>query len=202
MWRSSAAAAALAAALLAGGCASVPPGPPPPAAAPPAAPQRIAWEGRFVVTWTVPDAAPGAERPVREERASGRFALRDDAGRTELDVFTPFGQTIARATSAPGHATLATADGALYAADTPDALTQQVLGWRIPVARLPAWLRGDFGPAGAPAAARYVDGDWEVVVDEWLARAPQRLTLRWPLLDVPEMPRRVSIRLLVDAPEQ
>jgi outer membrane lipoprotein LolB len=200
MWRSSA--AAVAATLLAGGCASVPPGPPPPAAAQPAEAARTAWEGRFVVTWTVPETAAGAERPVREERASGRFALRDAAGRTELDVFTPFGQTVARATSAPGRATLATADGTLYEADSPDALTHRVLGWRIPVARLPAWLRGEFAAAGAPRGAQYVDGDWEVVVDEWLARAPLRLTLRWPLLELPEMPRRVSIRLLVDLPEQ
>src|SRR5690606_22957532 len=75
------------AALLAAGCAT-PLAPPEPGGQ--------AWAGRFAVTWT-PETPP-----PREERASGRFSLREAGDRTELEVFSPFGQTVARALSRPG----------------------------------------------------------------------------------------------------
>jgi len=179
-------ATAFATALLAAGCAT-PVAPPAPAGVPPSI-----WSGRFAVTWSEP-ADPG-----REERASGRFLLRADGERTELDVFSPFGQTLAHAVAGPEGATLETSDGARHAAHSPEALTEQVLGWRVPVARLADWLRGGAG-AGASRTG-FVDAGWTVSVDDAdAAQRPRRLTLRWPSEPSPPGSRRVTIRLVVDS---
>lgn len=179
-------AATFATALLAAGCAT-PVAPPVPAGAP-----TTIWSGRFAVTWSE------AADPGREERASGRFMLRAAGQRTELDVFSPFGQTLAHAVASPDGATLETSDGARHEAHSPEALTEQVLGWRVPVARLADWLRGE--PGGGAARSGFVDAGWTVTVDDAdAAQRPRRLTLRWP--SDPSLPgsRRVTIRLVVDS---
>ncbi len=180
------------AAALAAGCAS--PSAPPVA---PVAPGVEAWAGRFAVDWS-----SGAPLP-RQDRASGRFTLRSAGERTELEVFSPFGQTVARALAGPGGATLETADGRVFQADDAEALTEFVLGWRAPVERLPAWLR-------SPQAGRQLEDDWEVLVEPPDGDAPLRMTLRWPAPghtpalratppnDVSAPPSNVRIRLLLD----
>jgi len=179
--------AAIAAALLAAGCAT-PVAPPAQPGAPPSS-----WSGRFAVTWSEP------ADPPREERASGRFLLREADGRTELDVFSPFGQTLARAVAGPSGAMLETSDGARHEAQSAEALTEQVLGWRVPVGRLADWLRG--GPRRGVIPASFQDGGWSVSVDEADgAERPRRLTLRWPTESAgPLASRRVTIRLVVDS---
>jgi len=179
-------AATFATALLAAGCAT-PVAPPSPPGAPP-----TVWSGRFAVTWSEP------ADPIREERASGRFLLRAVGGRTELDVFSPFGQTVAHAVAGPEGATLETSDGARHEAQSPEALTEQVLGWRVPVARLAGWLRGE--AHGGTAHSGFVDSGWTVSVDDAdAAQRPRRLTLRWPSEPSPPGSRRVTIRLVVDS---
>ncbi|HWS75114.1 MAG TPA: outer membrane lipoprotein LolB [Quisquiliibacterium sp.] len=172
-----------AAAMLLAGCAT-------PASPPAPADEVRSWAGRFAVTWT--PAAP----PPRQESASGRFSLREAGDRTELEVFSPFGQTVARALARPGTAVLETADGRRFEAPDPEALTESVLGWRAPVQMLPAWLRGN-------GADRLVESGWDVQVDARDNGRPQRLTLSWPAGITPSPPARprVTIRLLLDPAE-
>jgi len=150
------------------------------------------WSGRFSVTWAAP------ADPPRDESAAGRFLLRESGGRTELDVFSPFGQTIARARAGAGDAQLETSDGRRFAAPSAEALTEEVLGWRAPVSRLPHWLRGEFATSADARPQAFVDGGWSVSIDEWGARAPQRMTLRWPAEPGSTPARRVTIRLILD----
>lgn len=182
MWRSELlrAPALCAVALVAAGCATptVPEAP---------APGVRSWAGRFAVTWT-----PAGE-PPRQERASGRFALREATDRTELEVFSPFGQTVARALARPGGASLETADGRRFEAQDVETLTQSVLGWRAPVQLLPAWLRGDLPD-------RSVASGWSVQVDARDGGRPQRMTLAWPA-DAGQGGQQVSIRLALDPGE-
>ena len=176
--------ASVAPALLLAGCAS-------PVAPPVSDGQRpSAWSGRFAVTWVEsPDS-------LREESASGRFLLRELGASTELEVYSPFGQTVARAIAGPAGAVLETSDGTRYEAASPEALTERVLGWRVPVGRLPAWLRGPEQAPGAPS--RWIDADWSVSVDDTVDRRPSRLTLKWPVTALPGGWRRVTIRLVLD----
>ena len=179
MWRSELRRAAwpMAVVLLAAGCATP--------VAPPATPDTRHWAGRFAVTWTADPAT------AREERASGRFTLRDAAGRTELEVFSPFGQTVARAYAVPGNAVLETSDGRRFEAEDAEALTQAALGWRAPVQALPRWFAGSIDD-------ERIDRGWHVRVDARENGLPRRLTLRWPGLAESSDTQRVTIRLVLD----
>lgn len=177
------------AALLAAGCAT----PVAPPVEPGARPES--WSGRFAANWLE------SADPPREQAASGRFFLRASGQRTELDVYSPFGQTIARAAAGPEGAMLETADGVRHRAESPEALTERVLGWRIPVGRLPAWLGGD--ASARPVAAAFDDADWAVSVDEATDDGtPRRVTLRWPSRPPASEWRRVTIRLVIDGAGQ
>jgi outer membrane biogenesis lipoprotein LolB len=179
--------APLAAALLVAGCAG------PRAVLPDEqGPRPVAWSGRFAATWTSP------EDTSREDRGSGRFWLRNLGVRTELEIYSPFGQTLARAGADAARAWLETSDGRRFEADDPQALTEQVLGWRIPVSRLPHWLRGELAAAaGSPT----LDAGWSVVSDRAPGQAPRRLTLQWPHQAQAAASRSVTIRLAVDESE-
>lgn len=173
-------ASAFAAAAFVAGCATPQlPGPAQEGAA------RSSWLGRFSANWTDGSAPP------RIEQASGRFTLADGGGRTELEIFSPFGQTIARAVSSDGGSVLETADGRRFEAANPEALTEAALGWRMPVQRLPAWL-------ASRHPDRAIDAGWEVTVDARTDGLPSRLTLKWPFEHVPTTWRQVTIRLILD----
>lgn len=151
---------------------------------PPAQPATETWSGRFSADWIEPTTPP------RPDRATGRFVLEREAGRTRLEVASPFGQTIARAVVSPERSTLETADGRLHQAESAEALTESILGWKVPVARLPEWLSAHAGPT--------TTADWRVEVERDDAGQPRRLTLEWPRdREGPEAPG-VRIRLVVD----
>ncbi len=164
----------------------------------PSSPTMLEYSGRFSVSWRT-DLSEN-----NPQRSAGRFLLRVDGPRSELEVSSPLGQTVAVANVAPGAATLVTADGARFSAGDAQTLTEQAFGWPAPLAQLPQWLAGASraaagsagtpGPtgttsraaAGAPTPAptreptRFVDSNWLVSIEAWQAGVPQRLVLRWP----------------------
>lgn len=144
------------------------------------------WSGRFSADWTE------ATEPPRSDRSSGRFELAAASGRTTLEVMSPFGQTVVRAQAGPDGASMETADGRRYVSDTPEALTETVLGWRIPILRLPHWLTQDHPD-------RAVENGWDVRIEEREGTLPRRLRLRWPAEGTAGNGRSVTIRLVVDA---
>jgi outer membrane biogenesis lipoprotein LolB len=169
---------ALAALLAVAGCATTPtPAPPEPPAT--AATDRAAvgprdWAGRFSVRLQANDTIG------RQDAADGRFALASvpaTGGRLlELELSSPFGQTLARARRQPdGAATLVLADGRTLRAGSLDALLEQALGLPLPIDRLPDWLDDRFETVisrdaqGGVAAAS--DSGWRI----------ERETRRWTL---------------------
>ena len=162
-----------------GGCALAPPAPAPEAAGPAAADAVREWAGRFSVVSQ--PAEPGAN----QDAGAGRFVLVSrptPGGRAlDLDVVTPFGQTIATGRRAPdGASTMTLADGRTIAAPSLDALLERALGWPLPVERLPAWLDDRFetvlerDAAGRPRLAQ--DSGWRI------EREPRRWALQRPHL--------------------
>jgi outer membrane lipoprotein LolB len=157
-------------------------------------PEASRWSGRFAVTMI----EPGVER--REERASGQFTLETRDELTLLELASPLGQTMASAQVRKGFASLVTAEGRRYEADSAEELTERVFGWRVPVGDLPRWLRGNLehpteNQNGRPRAGQY-DG-WLVRLDNWRDTGPGRLTLDWPARPQAEA-RRVNLKLIVD----
>ncbi len=171
--------AALALVVALAGCAATPSAPTPVQGVP--APDAVReWAGRFVVVSRA--SVPGAN----QDTGAGRFALtsRPVAGgrALELELTSPFGQTIASGRSAPGGAsTLTLADGRRIEAPSLDAVLERALGWPLPIARLPAWLDDRFETVlerdaqGRPSLAR--DSGWRI------EREPRRWALQRPHAD-------------------
>jgi len=160
------------AALAAVACASTPPLP--------LAPGGFSLSGRVAVRYG-------------EEAASGRLTWRHSSATDDLMLSTPLGQGVAEITRREGVYTLVTAQDQRYSATDPEALTEQALGWALPLSGLPDWLQGRAQP-GVEAATRY-DGDrlaelrqlgWLIEYSDYGAdgRLPKRMRLTRGGLDI------------------
>ena len=90
------------------------------------------------------------------EAASGRITWQHDAAGDDLLFSTPLGQGVARIVRRDGLVSLTASDQKVYRASEVETLTEQLLGWRLPLAGLPDWVRGR-AAVGAPAQTR-LDG--------------------------------------------
>ena len=128
-------------------------------------------------------------RGEQREAVSGRFSLAVSADRTTLDLASPLGNTLARLEAVGGRATLTApqADGTLatWQGESPEALAESVLGYRLPVSGLADWIAGRAAP-GRPARVfpqagptqRIEQDGWVVEIDERFEEggAPRRLS--------------------------
>jgi len=130
-------------------------------------------------------STPAITPPVREAldafSLEGRFSLRHEnksySGRLSwrhrglnntLLLSSPFGQGMAEITTSEGGAQLTTSDGKLYTAVDAETLTEQVLGYPLPLARLTDWVRArdtmpgltERDPQGRPLRLSYAD--WRI----------------------------------------
>ena len=87
------------------------------------------------------------------EAASGKITWQHDAAGDDLLFSTPLGQGVARIVRRDDRVSLTTSDQKVYQASDVETLTEQVLGWRLPLAGLPDWVRGR-AAVGAPAQTR------------------------------------------------
>jgi outer membrane lipoprotein LolB len=73
---------------------------------------------------------------------TANFSWTQRPGRIDVSLFTPTGQTAAEITVTPDAATLTQSNREPRTAKDIDTLTQQALGWSLPVAGLRDWLQG------------------------------------------------------------
>ncbi|WP_020653643.1 outer membrane lipoprotein LolB [Massilia niastensis] len=78
----------------------------------------------------------------RTESLTGKFNWMQRPGRIDISLASPLGQTIANISVTPEEATLTQGDRAPRVARDIDGLTQQTLGWPLPVAGLRDWMQG------------------------------------------------------------
>jgi outer membrane lipoprotein LolB len=121
------------------GCANLP-APDAPAALP--APTDAAFQvsGRFAVR-------------IGNDGGSGRILWDHTPATDDLTISSPIGQGLARIVRESGIYTLTTSDNRKATSADPDKLTEDALGWGLPISGLPFWLRGRPQP-GPPAEAR------------------------------------------------
>jgi outer membrane lipoprotein LolB len=181
--------------LLLSACASLPP--------PKGADHHYA--GRFSLAVTRAD--PGGAAPQRDAW-TGRFALEVDARSLTLDLVSPLGSTIARfETDAQEARLLVPANGGVRVEHGSDAqaLSEQVLGWSLPVAGMADWVEGRPSPARPyqPLAAsadttRFEQDGWAVTVEPPADGRPgRRLQMDRSGLDgAPD----VALRVVLDGP--
>lgn len=81
-----------------------------------------------------------------DKNYSGRLSWRHDGANNALNnkllLASPFGQGIAEITTGANGARLTMADGKTHAAADVETLTQQLLGYALPLAQLTDWIRG------------------------------------------------------------
>ena len=128
----------------------------------------------------------------RDEAASGQLAWRHDTARDEVLISSPLGQGLARVTRQASGVTLVMADDRRYAAQDAESLTEEVLGFRLPLKGLADWVRArpagdspartELGPDGRLAALEQ-DG-WRVEYLAYGAGRPARLRLLYPGLEL------------------
>ena len=87
------------------------------------------------------------------EAASGKISWQHEPAGDDLLISNPFGQGVARIVRRDTRVTLTTSDQKVYEAGDVEALTAEVLGWRLPLAGLPDWVRGR-AASGALAQSR------------------------------------------------
>lgn len=115
-----------------------------------------------------------------EKSYAGRLSWRHVGDTDELLLASPFGQGMAEIVSNAGGVRLNTSDGKSYAADDAETLTQQVLGYPLPLSQLLDWVRGrapdgEFDPPdafGRPLRLR--QNDWRIAY-EYDSDDPQAL---------------------------
>ena len=154
----------LAAALL-GGCAQV-------EIKPPAGALEFELAGRIAARY-------GAES------FSGNVAWRHARDGDEMLISTPFGQGVARIVREGEAVLLTTAEPREYRAVDVEALTERVLGFRVPLIGLADWVRAR-AAEGAPARTEYSpdgklakleQGGWRIEYQEYEGMLPARLRL-------------------------
>ena len=110
----------------------------------------------------------------RDESFSGNLAWRHASRADEMLISTALGQGVARIVRDGDAVTLTTAEPREYKAADAESLTEEVLGFRVPLAGLAQWVQG------LPAPELESRG-WKVEYQEYDAqRRPKRLRVTYP----------------------
>jgi len=145
------------------------------------APQAVEFElsGRFAVSY-------------RGEANTGNLAWRHGADAEELLITSPLGQGVARISRTGGEVVLTTPEPREYRATDAESLTEQVLGFRLPLAGLADWVRAR--PATGASQSRrdaqgrlaeLEQGGWKIQYLEYdELKRPSRLRMTYPGVDL------------------
>ncbi len=145
------------------------------------------------------------EQGGRAQSLQGKFRCEQRGDLTDIRLFSPLGQTMAKIALLPGRATLEQSDRQPVQADDATLLTEQVLGWAMPVEGLRFWLQGFVqSPEGKleaaqpePITAYNADG-WRVRYVSWQRNARIDFPRRIDLERVTAEAGPILIRLIID----
>lgn len=163
----------------------------------PISPPDRAYTGRFSAV---------ATRGDQRETVTGRFNVEVRGNHQTIDLATPLGTTVARIEVGPEGARASGAGVQDVRGPDADALTEQLLGWRLPVSGMPDWIEGRAAP-GRPARVER-DGSRPVLIEQdgWTVRLSEAfqgsVRPRILVLERPASPIApgVVLRLVVDDP--
>jgi outer membrane lipoprotein LolB len=151
--------------------------------------QRAAPPGGFELSGRV------AVRSAKDS-GSARIFWRHSSDADEMLITSPVGQTIARIRRDDGVFRLETGDRKEYRAYDAETLTEEALGWRLPLTGLSDWIQGRASPdrpaevSGRPGDGLDIRQDgWSVAYEEFREGKPFRLRLSR---------EGIEIRLVVD----
>lgn len=136
-----------------------------------------------------------------QESATARVQWRHSDASDDLLITNPLGQGVARIVRDDGQVRLETSDGRTFRAPDAESLTEQVLGWRLPLQGLPDWMRAR-PRAGAPAEVQPGEGakpfslrqdGWQVEYEEYAGNRPARMRLSHPGVEI-----RLAVESMTD----
>jgi outer membrane lipoprotein LolB len=124
----------------------------------------------------------------QENGFSSSIRWKQSAGRDEIWLTAPLGQTIAHLEADGAGATLTASDQKQYRASSIESLTKSAFGWRFPVDGLRYWISGEAVPGALPDSierdggkriSRLKQDDWQVAFNYPTAEAtrPSRLDI-------------------------
>jgi outer membrane lipoprotein LolB len=126
------------------------------------------------------------------EAFSGNLAWRHARSADEMLITSPMGAGIARLVREGNNIILSTAEPREYQASDAETLTEEVLGFRVPLAGLADWVRGR-PSTESPATAQYApDGrllslqqrGWNIEYLEYDGKLPSRMRLTYPNIEL------------------
>lgn len=127
-----------------------------------------------------------------DEAFSGNLAWRHAASGDELLITSSLGAGVARLVRTGGRIVLTTAEPREYRGTDAEALTEEVLGFRLPVAGLTDWVRGK--PSEGPEATAKHDAEgqlrllrqagWTIEYLEYEGKRPSRMRLTYPGIEL------------------
>ena len=106
----------------------------------------------------------------KQESLTGNFTWEQTPNRIEVSLASPLGQTIATIAVTPEGATLTQSGKPPRTAADIDGLTQQTLGWTLPVSGLRDWLQGYAQDAEGKRFAASPANNSVVTKDGWRLR--------------------------------
>jgi outer membrane lipoprotein LolB len=123
------------------------------------------------------------------ESFSGNIAWRHAAEGDEMLISSPLGQGVARIVRQGEAVVLTTAEPKEYRASDAESLTEQALGYRLPLAGLADWVRGrpsaklpvtkiEKSPDGKLLSLE--QGGWTIEYQEYQGERPYRMRLAYP----------------------
>jgi outer membrane lipoprotein LolB len=131
-----------------------------------------------------------------KDAASGKIFWRHSDDSDELLITSALGQGIARISRERDRFRLVTGDNQEYHAADAESLTEQALGWRLPLAGLADWVRARASPGrpaemggGAEQGMELRQDGWRIAYEEFRGGKPHRMRLTREDLE---------IRLIVD----
>ncbi len=130
--------------------------------------------------------------PVKDKTQSlqGKFLWSQRRDGTDIELYSPLGQTLARITIAPGLATLEQSGGERRQAASADLLTEEALGWPLPVNGMRYWLQGFARDAGGRLQAAMPQGPEQLESDGWRLSYPS-----WQASGQVAVPKRIDAQL-------
>ena len=123
----------------------------------------------------------------KPESLQGKFLWVQRGEQIDIELLTPLGQTIARIAIAPGRARIEQSGGDVREAASIDQLTEQTLGWTLPVNGLRYWLQGFMRDAHGQLASVAPDQSRTLRDDGWKLRY-----VSWQADGSTAMPKRID----------
>jgi outer membrane lipoprotein LolB len=127
-----------------------------------------------------------------KEGFSGNIAWRHARSADEMLITSAMGAGVARLVRDGSNIILTTAEPREYKAADAEALTEQVLGFRLPLAGLADWVRGR--PSDRSTAKAQYDADgrlrlleergWKIEYQEYEDKLPSRMRLTYPEIEL------------------